>query len=152
MVHELMSLRGLHGVHATERHAARRDMFARARSGTAPPPVQLACDSSYSAGGFRTCCSHGPRGHTQQQCSSPQYSPCSGTARSADAILFVVQKKHATYDAILRGLQCKSSCGTSTSFDLMKQMQARSRAHLRVGGGTGSTTSALQPPPCLLGS
>jgi len=54
--------------------------------------AQLPCRSTYAPPGsaFRTCCAHA---------TSCPPSPCSGAARSTDAITFVVQKKHATYDA-----------------------------------------------------
>ena len=60
------------------------------------PPLRLECDSVHEAGGFRTCCT---RGRRADHCKATAgYSPCSGRARNTDAIIFVVQKQHKTYD------------------------------------------------------
>ena len=83
------------GSFALESHfgaEARRAQALQARRTSAPPPQHFGCAITYPRNGeFQTCCT------APKECRPA--SACSGSARSTDAIMFVVQKSHATYDA-----------------------------------------------------
>ena len=104
---------------------AKRELRWRTRALRLTPPIQLSCPATPKDHPFPTCCEPGalklkhklvdclktgqkncrrleetPANNGQGCLHDPNYTPCTGSRRSSDSIVFVAQKKHSTYEAL----------------------------------------------------